>query len=186
MISHRNHLYDYLMSRSDSVANAQTVACMLATQYGGGGTMPLQLGLEAKDFALMMDTHFPSVSLPASMPFPRPPVDSRLLEEKDELQKLLVMHRAGQSASEYWMSTIVATGCMAGNHLWEDLGLWSRSDLTALMERNFPQLAAKNEHNMRWKKFLYKQLCLQEGIYLCRAPSCEVCADYALCFSSEE
>jgi nitrogen fixation protein NifQ len=38
---------------------------------------------------------------------------------------------------------------------------------------------------MKWKKFLYRQLCLEEGIYVCRAPSCEVCKDYDLCFGPE-
>jgi len=54
------------------------------------------------------------------------------------------------------------------------------------MTRNFPVLAAKNDRDMKWKKFLYKQLCQREGIYICRAPSCEVCADYAKCFGPEE
>jgi nitrogen fixation protein NifQ len=54
------------------------------------------------------------------------------------------------------------------------------------MERNFPTLAAKNVHNMKWKKFLYKQLCATEGVYVCRSPSCEVCADYDACFGPED
>jgi nitrogen fixation protein NifQ len=39
---------------------------------------------------------------------------------------------------------------------------------------------------MKWKKFLYRQLCLEEGIYVCRAPSCDVCRDYDLCFARED
>jgi nitrogen fixation protein NifQ len=39
---------------------------------------------------------------------------------------------------------------------------------------------------MKWKKFFYKQLCLREGLTLCKAPSCDVCSDYALCFGAEE
>lgn len=58
------------------------------------------------------------------------------------------------------MSVIVATG-MASDHLWQDLGLWSRQDLSELMARNFPTLAAKANRDMKWKKFLYKQLCEQ-------------------------
>jgi nitrogen fixation protein NifQ len=75
---------------------------------------------------------------------------------------------------------------MANDHLWQDLGLWSRQDLSDLMVRNFPALAAKNDRDMKWKKFLYKQLCLQEGVYLCRAPSCAICCDYIRCFGPEE
>jgi len=55
-----------------------------------------------------------------------------------------------------------------------------------MLHHNFPELAAKNVKDMKWKKFLYKQLCEAEGIYLCRAPSCEVCIDYPKCFGSEE
>ena len=72
------------------------------------------------------------------------------------------------------------------DHLWQDLGLWSRKDLGTLMQLNFPQLAARNDKDMKWKKFLYKQLCIAEGIYTCRAPSCEVCADYQHCFGPED
>jgi len=90
------------------------------------------------------------------------------------------------SPSELWTARIVAVGCLGSDHLWQDLGLWSRAELSALMERNFPTLAAKNVHNMKWKKFLYKQLCIAEGVYVCRAPSCEVCADYDACFGPED
>ncbi|GBE11207.1 nifQ [bacterium BMS3Abin12] len=54
------------------------------------------------------------------------------------------------------------------------------------MATNFPELAARNDRNMKWKKFLYKQLCEREGIHACRAPSCQVCIDYAQCFGPEE
>jgi nitrogen fixation protein NifQ len=134
----------------------------------------------------MMEHHFPGARLPAAGPRAPTAWDPRLTEERGELIKLLDLHRAGVEIAETWIGTIVASGCMASDHLWQDLGLWSRHDLSALMIRNFPALAAKNDRDMRWKKFLYKQLCEQEGIYLCRAPSCAQCVDYPLCFSPEE
>jgi nitrogen fixation protein NifQ len=66
-------------------------------------------------------------------------------------------------------------GC--GNHLWQDLG--------RLMQRNFSMLSALNVHDMKWKKFLCKQLCAAEGVHVCRAPSCEVCIDYESCSGPE-
>jgi nitrogen fixation protein NifQ len=102
-----------------------------------------------------------------------------------ELVELMLMDKAGDSPSEVWMAHVVAAGCMASDHLWQDLGLWRRADLTALMRRNFPALAARNVKDMKWKRFLYKQLCEAEGIYTCRAPSCEVCTDYHACFGPE-
>jgi len=53
------------------------------------------------------------------------------------------------------------------------------------MARNFPGLSTLNDRDMKWKKFLYKQLCERTGVYVCRSPSCEVCVDYAKCFGRE-
>jgi nitrogen fixation protein NifQ len=72
------------------------------------------------------------------------------------------------------------------NHLWQDLQLPSRAQLSALMSQWFPRLAEKNSADMKWKKFLYKQLCDRAEIQACRAPSCGVCSDYGNCFGSEE
>jgi nitrogen fixation protein NifQ len=103
----------------------------------------------------------------------------------DELRKLLLDNRSRVGQSETWMAHIVTAGCMGSDHLWQDLGLWSRKDLTRLMLENFKPLALRNSKDMKWKKFLYKQLCEAEGIYTCRAPSCEVCVDYRECFGPE-
>ena len=67
-----------------------------------------------------------------------------------------------------------------------DLGLASRDELSRLMRVNFPSLAAANTGDMKWKKFLYRQFCAAEGIYVCPAPSCGVCKDYAKCFGPEQ
>lgn len=183
--AHRQ-IYSLLMSASRGLPNDDTFARMLATQADGGGALPEGLGLTPSAFADLLARHFPGMSCPDLPPRLQPQWDPRLVEEHGELVVLLDEHRAGQDPSENWMSVIVATGCMASNHLWEDLGLWSRRDLSELMSRNFPALAARNDRDMKWKKFLYKQLCEREGIYLCRAPSCAVCRDYPLCFGSEE
>jgi len=182
----RQAAYHALMIHRQGLPNDDALARMLATQANGGGSLPIGLGLPFDEFTTLLARHFPDAP-PLTMP-PRllPQWDSRLVEELDELIKLLQLYQAGQDESESWMSDIVATGCMANDHLWQDLGLWSRRDLSELMIRNFPALAAKNDRDMKWKKFLYKQLCIQEGVYLCRAPSCAVCCDYARCFGPEE
>ena len=182
----RQAAYRVLMSYSRNLPNDDPLARMLATQVSGGGALPSGLGLKPEPFNALLARHFPGLPKLDAPPRPPPCWDPRLLEEKDELINLLDCHRAGQDASERWLSVMVATGCMANDHLWEDLGLWSRRDLGELMMRNFPTLAVKNDRDMKWKKFLYKQLCEQEGVYLCRAPSCAVCRDYPLCFGPEE
>ncbi|MFA5680172.1 MAG: nitrogen fixation protein NifQ [Hydrogenophaga sp.] len=74
---------------------------------------------------------------------------------------------------------------MGDRHLWQDLGLNSRDELSALIAHAFPALAAANHQNMKWKKFFYRQLCLREEILICKSPTCADCCDQAKCFGPE-
>lgn len=181
----REQWYAGLMAHSAGQGNDHALACMAASWLTGAGALPPGWGLSAGDFATLMAFHFPGWNGGSGMEAAAVAGRTRD-DERAELVKLMKNHRAGWSPSELWMAAIVAQACMADDHLWQDLGLWCRADLTELMERNFPTLAAKNVDNMKWKKFLYKQLCVAEGIYTCRAPSCAVCVDYQACFGPEE
>jgi nitrogen fixation protein NifQ len=177
-------VYRELMARAVGDGNDHVLACMIASWQAGGGSMPDWLGLSPAAFGCLVEYHFACRAKKDFVPLRRQLLADRL-EEVDELEGLMLDDRAGESASEVLMAHIVAVGCAAPDHLWHDLGLWSRDDLTALMRRNFPALAARNVTDMKWKRFLYKQLCEVEGIYSCRAPSCELCTDYHVCFGSE-
>ncbi|MDD5058863.1 MAG: nitrogen fixation protein NifQ [Sideroxydans sp.] len=176
-------LYAELMSHAAGLPNDEIFAQMIASQIDGAGVLPPGLGLELKDFSALLSQHFPGIKLVVR--HAETGVDPRALE-RDDVLALLLEHRAFRHKSEEWMAEIVTDACMANDHLWQDLGLWSREYLSRLMKQNFPSLAAKNTKDMKWKKFLYKQLCEREGISTCRAPSCDVCADYAKCFGPEE
>jgi nitrogen fixation protein NifQ len=76
----------------------------------------------------------------------------------------------------------VATSCCRRNHLWQGLGLANRGELSTLMTVAFPTLAALNVGDMKWKKFIYRNYCSREGVYVRPAPSCGECADHAKCF----
>jgi len=176
-------LYDQLMARAGGLPNDDLFARMLFSQTVGLGALPPGLGLAPAAFAALMARHFPDFTLPAGLA--PPALEAARHDERDELLTLLQEHCAEPDGSERWMAEIVTTACMGGDHLWQDLGLWSRVDLSRLMTQNFPVLAARNTRDMKWKKFLYKQLCDREGVYICRSPSCEVCVDYAKCFGPE-
>jgi nitrogen fixation protein NifQ len=68
----------------------------------------------------------------------------------------------------------VACGCLGDNHLWQDLELASRAELSALMRNLFPTLVASSSQEMTWKKFRYRELCQRENILFCKSPSCAV------------
>ncbi len=174
-----------MLARSRGDANDPVLARMLASWQFGRGILPRWTGLSAGTFRRLIGFHFPGFPMRAGTVV-RPSVPPERDWERRDLRWLLLAHRAGRRRSEVWVADLVAAACMGGNHLWEDLGLWSRNDLTALMMRNFPSLARRNARDMKWKKFLYKQLCAAEGLYVCRSPSCEVCVDYDACFGPED
>lgn len=176
-------VYAELMAYASGLPNDVLFAQMISSQVAGTGVLPPGLGLDDKQFAALLATHFPGAAL--SLQCIPAAGDPRALE-RDDVLALLLEHRAWRDQSEEWMAEIVTSACMGNDHLWQDLGLWSRDWLSKLMTENFPALAAKNEHDMKWKKFLYKQLCEMEGLNLCRAPSCEYCTDYLKCFGPEE
>lgn len=178
------HRYAALMASAAGRGNDRVYACMIASWQAGVGAMPDWLGLTPAAFRCLLAHHFPGVDM-AALTCTGAASPAERADEIDELVRLMLRGKAGESPSEVWMAHIVAAGCLAADHLWQDLGLWSRADLTALMRRNFPTLAACNVKDMKWKRFLYKQLCEAEGIYTCRAPSCADCTDYHACFGPD-
>ena len=106
-------------------------------------------------------------------------------DEFDEIVELLLEHRATFTEQESWLAYAIASAAMGQNHLWQDLGLPSRSVLSNLMQTHFPALAAKNVGDMKWKKFFYRQLCERAGVPICKSPHCADCCDYRICFAPE-
>jgi nitrogen fixation protein NifQ len=64
--------------------------------------------------------------------------------------------------------------------------LRNRRELSWLMERHFPVLSQRNTRDMKWKKFLYRVICRDEGFAICTAPSCSECDDFDKCFGAED
>jgi nitrogen fixation protein NifQ len=108
-------------------------------------------------------------------------------DEVADLLALLLAHAdpAADTQETERVALTIAIASLGDNHLWQDLQLASRAELSALMRRWFPALVAKNAGDMKWKKFLYRELCRQAEILICKAPSCAVCCDRPVCFGPE-
>lgn len=181
----RERIYSRLKSTSITTPNHEWLFCITASWCAGQGVLPNCLGLEPEQFEALKEHFFPDRNLPELAPSGSKLDFNRMLE-KDDLVKLLKHYSKLNTIDTDWIIGIIVAGCLGSDHLWQDLGLWSRAQLSAMLQYNFPELAAKNDKDMKWKKFLYKQLCEAEGLYLCRAPSCNVCIDYPKCYGSEE
>jgi nitrogen fixation protein NifQ len=181
----REQIYARMTSGQVLSPSRDWLACIVASWCNGQGVLPDYLGLDAGQFNALNQYFFPDYSIPGQAPSGSQLDFSRMLE-KDDLVNLLKLSCKPNVLEMDWIIGIIVAACLGGDHLWQDLGLWSRPQLTAMMHCYFPKLAAKNDQDMKWKKFLYKQLCIAEGVTLCLAPSCEVCIDYPKCFSPED
>ncbi|MFC4486530.1 nitrogen fixation protein NifQ [Tepidiphilus baoligensis] len=108
----------------------------------------------------------------------------REAEEIPDLVVLLLEHAAVRDETTLWLARAVALACLGEQHLWQDMRLPHRAALTTLLGQYFPSLVRRNTQDMKWKRFLYKQLCEKEAI-ACRAPQCTACEDYRDCFGPE-
>jgi nitrogen fixation protein NifQ len=106
--------------------------------------------------------------------------------EEQSLRDILGMFCTGASRLETHLAAMIARRCKWPHHLWQDLGLRDRGELSTLMQRHFARLATRNRQDMKWKKFLYRMVCGSEGFTLCTAPVCSECSDFADCFGAED
>lgn len=161
-------------------------ACVIAVCRGDPArALADGTGLAPDTLTLLVDLHFPGCEDILADPPTAVPHTAAALEEEDLVQLLLDHRSDPHNTRSAWMAALVARRSLGANHLWQDLGLTSRDELSALLIRHFRPLAALNVQNMKWKKFFYRQLCQREGILICKAPNCEVCTDFAHCFGPE-
>lgn len=179
-------LKNRLMLAAENPADPATRAFAGALETSRGALPHARpLGLDAAAFQALLARYFPAAN---DLPELAAEVGCLALraDEYDDLLQLLLDHRGDGSDETAWLASAVAAACLGGNHLWQDLGLANRQELSDLLQTRFPPLYARNTGNMKWKKFFYKQLCERAGVNACRAPSCKVCDDYAKCFGAED
>lgn len=159
------------------------LTCMLEKALGErdriGGGLARRLGVGGIPLAVLLWTHIPGHPVLA----PDDYAASDECEEQAWVRDLLLRNLTHDNSLSRTVAAIVARRAMQSDHLWEDLGLPDRAALTKLMQRHFGPLAALNEGaGMRWKRFLYRQLCEEEGMSHCTSPTCSTCVDVDKCF----
>ncbi|VWD19264.1 nitrogen fixation protein NifQ [Burkholderia contaminans] len=80
------------------------------------------------------------------------------------------------------LASIIAHACLRPDHLWRDLGLDGRGAVSAMLDRYFPALAARNVAHLRWKKFLAQEVAASLDVPPDPAPGCPGCEDFGFCF----
>lgn len=178
-------LLNRLARRPGSLVS-QALAGVIGQSWRQRGLQYLPLhGVDAPTTRRLLARHFPGAEWLPALKLETPEAFGEAIE-MDDVVALLVDHRTQADEDNTWLAHAVATGCLGADHLWQDMDLPARSVLSDLMRVHFTTLAARNAQDMKWKKFLYLQLCEREQIRVCKAPSCGVCTDYAVCFGPED
>ncbi|MEJ2459486.1 MAG: nitrogen fixation protein NifQ [Novosphingobium sp.] len=144
-----------------------------------GSSLADATGLDGEELGELCRLVYPNVSLPEA----GEPVVGK---EEQALRDILWMNCSEASVLELLLTRMIARRSQRPNHLWQDLGLANRTELSMLMEQHFPRLAMKNSADMKWKKFFYRMMCSAEGFRLCSAPVCTECDDFEACFGAED
>lgn len=114
--------------------------------------------------------------------YPARGMDAGQAEFMRLLRALLDTWAAPDASSTPWVSSVLAHACLRPDHLWRDLGLSGREDVTFLLARHYPGLVVRNVRNLRWKQFLAYSACEQAGLPPAPAPGCPACEDYGFCY----
>jgi len=168
------------------------VAGVLANAFARHGMRLLPIpGLDARETRRMMRCWVPGADQILGLDWFGLSRMDRQEPRADEIEDVAALlldgaHAGFDADAARWLAQIVSVACLGDDHLWQDLHLRSRADLSRLLQDWFPSLAARNTGNMKWKKFFYKQLCEQAELHICKSPSCAQCSDYTLCFGPEE
>jgi len=94
---------------------------------------------------------------------------------QNQIRVLLQDHAINEHAKNV-LAPWVAYESLKMNHMYEDLGFKSRTQMGKFMMKNFPTLAKQKPKDKLWKKFIYDEI----GQI---APACVSCNDQLTCFS---
>jgi nitrogen fixation protein NifQ len=170
---------------SDKAFDRHVLASILAVAMTETGSAAERSGLEANDLVMLVTQVFPHISVLFAVLAGSSHGDDTEDEETGMVRDLLLAHRSSSGDVGRWLAAMVARRAMEPNHLWEDLGLRDRSELTRLLTRHFAPLALGNTRNMRWKRYFYRKLCEDDGVVMCSTPVCAQCGDFSECFGDE-
>lgn len=182
-------VYRLLMRGSNQSADpfdVHVIACIFTLAFWEAVSQKKPLtettGLEPEDLTAVIQDVFPA----ALYLFPTvAQVAVTRSADEDCLLDLLGRCATDGTPLQSRLTAMIARRAQSPNHLWQDLGLCNRGELSALMGRHFRSLAIRNNSDMKWKKFLYRMICRDAGYSLCTAPSCSECTDFENCFGDE-
>ena len=183
-------IYSYLRQANAATASepfdGHVLACIFAagiSECKAGVSLTDTLGFSGSELRRNIARYFPG----AQEQLEAFGLDGEPIVDDDErcVRELLLRFRTVPAQYTSLLSILIARRATRPNHLWQDLGLTNRGELSRLMQRHFSMLARRNTQDMKWKKFFFRMICRDEGYRLCVAPCCSECNDFNACFGDE-
>ena len=118
-------------------------------------------------------------------PEPGPPCSLPIRQRPVLLTPLVELLWSNRECDDAWtrlISGAVACAAYGSRHLWQDLGLDGRHEVTALFERRFPRVVSSNERQLKWKHHLFNLLGSELKVPGLRPPNCGDCEQLPVCF----
>ena len=106
----------------------------------------------------------------------QPPLHSALLD-------MLLANRSAAENPQHgsWLAHAVAVASLGSRHLWQDMGLTGRHEVSLLLQYYLYPLYARNQADIKWKRFLYAELGELLGQAGLKPPECGRCHEHAAC-----
>ncbi|PLX91457.1 MAG: hydrogenase [Desulfuromonas sp.] len=190
-VNPENPLYIHLMGSAgmsdEEEADRRMFAGLLTVASHETGPLHGAVGLDEDSLVALLELYFPGFDL-SLLPADTPDGGSHLPDINQDILRILLAHvpcdaTGGMNQPAEWLARIIAARTARPGHLWVSMGFLERAQLSAAIRRHLPTLAAANSGGMRWKRYLFKQVCEMNGGVMCKSPNCGDCSDYAFCFS---
>ena len=152
------------------------ISCVLANAMAELEFHPITeaLALTKETLTVLIQTMFPG-SIDVDKLIPEDATTGQDALAEPLLREMLISYGTNGLPIESWLAAIFIRRCQVGDHMWRSIGLFSRDELTKAMFRYFKPLAVKNIQDIRWKRFIYKQMRIESNQSLDKYPYCESC-----------
>lgn len=169
----------------DSLAIRAIAGVLRRAQEGELPPFAGTLGLPQAALAAMIEQYFPALGL--AEPLPKcayAAIRSTSPTAFHDLAELLFAHRAagGDKRLADCLARAIAAAGFGSRHLWQDMDLPGRDAVSALICNHFPSLYRRNLRDLKWKRFLFAELGVQQGNLEMKPPGCGRCDQFRKCF----
>lgn len=151
--------------------------------HARAGDLPvfaMSLVLPRREWRKLQECCFPGSTLMEWTPGNRQAVPRTF----SDLVGLMMANRtAGTNARHaLWLAHAIAVASHGDRHLWQDIGVTGRDEVSSLLKAYFGPLAMRNTRDQKWKRFLFAELGAAQGKPGLRPPGCGKCDHLPICF----